>query len=228
MNIAVPFLPARLAAWSTETPSARAEVMQRIRAQYGKTIYAASKLSNVPEELLYAIIFKETRGENLRNKTGSSATGLMQIFPTTAEGFLVMENLSGNLTSGERQVLRGFLNERLDALLRLKRGQIGRLITTADLLKPAFNIHVGAICWSVLLRLHTQPNGTVRFDKAWSQYAWGTGTKPPDVSPEAFYRHIAQKGWGEYFTQLAGREGALHLATSLDLATEPTLRLVAA
>lgn len=226
MKIPVPFIE-KLAVWPTgEVPAHRVATMRRIKDKYGPVITAASLLSNVPEELLYAVIFKETRGENLRNPK-SSATGLMQIFPTTAEGFLVMENRSGNLTPAERQVLRRFLGSRLDELVLLKKGQTKNLISRADLDNTEFNIFVGAICWSVLLRLFAEPNGIVRLDRAWSQYAWGTGTKPPNVTITEFFQHIQRKGWGDYFKMLAGREGALHLATTLGVATRPSLSVTA-
>lgn len=225
LRIPVPFVPHK-----AELPESAAAIVAKlweIKARYGATITAASMLSNVPEELIYAIIFKESRGDAGAMNPTSQATGLMQIFPMTANGFIVKENVAGKLTAAEKQVLRRFLGDRLDPILAQKfdgdtapKGMKGKkwLVTRQDLLNPEFNVHVGAIGLSHVIRRHKQPDGLVRLDRAWVHFGLGMYKKLPAAGIPDTLTWLKSIGWGTYFTNLTGAEGVLDLVVANGIA----------
>lgn len=227
ITIPVPFV--QVLAKLPESADVAIALLRDIKRQYGATITAASLISNVPEEILYAVIYKESRGRAALKNPTSTATGLMQIRPATANGYIVQENLAGKLTPAEKMVLRRFLGARLDCILSQKWGGDTKprcmkgksfLVTREDLMDPEFNIHVGAIGWSFSLRLHRQQTGLVRLDRAWAHAALGEGTakKVGGLSIPDTLSAFTRIGWGEYFTNLTGRNSVLDLVIDAGVA----------
>lgn len=225
MKIPVPFVPNK--ADLPETADQLRQHLVAIKAQHGTTITAASVISNVPEELLYAIILKESRGDARAMNPTSQATGLMQIFPMTANGFIVKENVAGQLTSAEKQVLRRFLGARLDPILAQKfdgdtspKGMGGKqwLVTRQDLLDPELNVHVGAIGLSHTLRRHKQADGLVRLDRAWVHFGLGMYKKLPEKGILDTLTWLTGIGWGQYFINLTGSGGVLDVVLASGVA----------
>lgn len=166
--------------------------MDQIYSKYRREIDQAVSLTGVPRELILGIVFTESSGNATVSVPPVSATGLMQLTPSTADTMLFMEKSRNRLTPEEMAICRRFLGNRLDGILQQKylmhklpaNRNSGRTVTIADLKKPEFNLLVGAITLGLLIDEYTE-NGNVRLDKVHLRYnqGWFYNVKsgPPEV-----------------------------------------------
>jgi len=145
--------------------------------KYGKYIDNISTLTGVPSTLLQSFIFIESAG----NEKAQSpyATGLMQLSPATASDTIVKEKGAGRLQDGEAALLKKYLGDRYSLIEKVKPKQtsLGKTyITNSDLLKPEFNILVGAMLVKQLIDEFSE-NGVMRIDKVIAIYNGGRYSK---------------------------------------------------
>src|SRR5687767_5488725 len=90
-----------------EAPQVKKQ-LNLIKATYGTFISNASRLCNVPEEVIIAFIFIESAGKpHVISHAG--AIGLMQLKPESANDIIHLEKKTGNLTADEKALIRKFI-----------------------------------------------------------------------------------------------------------------------
>lgn len=185
-----------------------------IKPKFGSIISYISKITNVPENLIYAFCFIESGG----NPSASTpyATGLLQVGGATASDAIIFEKSSGRLNKEEDALLKKYLGSRYSLLNNLKPNQKSiakTFITKQDLLDPTFNLLCGTLILGQLLDEFSQ-NGVPRLDKIVVIYNRGRYDK---VSKEIAKSskgideliNSIPKGTGEYVTKLTGVNGLL-------------------
>jgi len=185
-----------------------------IKPKFGSIISNISRISNVPENLLYSFIFIESAGDP--NAATKYATGLLQVSNAAASDAIVFEKSSGRLSKEEDTILKKYLGSRHSLLNNLKPNQksIGStFITTQDLLSPEFNVFCGALILGQLLDSYSE-KGIPRLDKIVVIYNRGVYDK---VSKKVSKMKgttddiiaAIPKGTGEYIQKLSGKNGLL-------------------
>ena len=221
---AVPLYPLTFPAYrpskSNPNPAAmnRAK-MNQIYAKYRREIDQAVLLTNVPRELILAIIFTESSGVPNLSVPPVSATGLMQLTPGTADGMIFIEKSKGRLSAQEIAICQKYLGARLNGILQQKylmhkiaaNHNTGRTVTVADLKNPEFNILVGAITLGLMIDDFTE-GGIVRLDKVHLRYNQGWFYKVAAGSPEAVLAQAKKRGTEAYNNLLKhlGVNGTMH------------------
>ncbi len=221
---AVPLYPLTFSAYrpskSNPNPAAmnRAK-MNQIYTKYRREIDQAVLLTNVPRELILAIIFTESSGVPNLSVPPVSATGLMQLTPGTADGMIFIEKSKGRLSAQEIAICHKYLGARLNGILQQKylmhkiaaNHNTGRTVTVADLKNPEFNILVAAITLGLMIDDFTE-GGVVRLDKVHLRYNQGWFYKVVPGSPEAVLAQAKKRGTEAYNNLLKhlGVNGTLH------------------
>ena len=220
----VPLYPIAFPAYrpSRSNPNPAAMIrakMAQIYDRYRREIDQAVQLTNVPRELIQAIIFTESSGNASVSVPPVSATGLMQITPGTADGMIFIEKSKGRLLQQEAAICQKYLGSRLNGILQQKylmhkipaNRNTGRTVTVADLKNPEFNILIGAITLGLLIDEFTEA-GVVRLDKVHLRYNQGWFYKVVPGSPEAVLAQARKRGTEAYNNLLKhlGVNGTLH------------------
>lgn len=216
-STAIPFTRQSFADWSLSHKSdANKAALDAIYARYKMEINQASKLTNVPTQIITSIIFIESGGD--ANASNGGTFGLMQILPDAMVDVLVMVNKKGNLTQVEKDALRNTLGNRLDAVLKMKypgdapmsKGKYSPpLITKDDLMKSPFNILCGSIYLGLLIGEETT-NGTTRLDRVVARYNLGYYSKLPKLSTEALLADKTIRDTTKnYILKFVGKNGTL-------------------
>ena len=173
-------------------------VVKRLLAQYGTILKEVQMMHNVPLEVMCTLISIENPDASepaLRKRmegivTGSpksGACGLCQIDCKTADDALRIEASTGSFSPEEVAFFRGKLGARYDTIISGAKSGFGvwrdgsktLVHTLADLKDPRYNIHIGAIRFGQLLRLNTEPDGTIRPDRAIVRYNGSAAPLPP-------------------------------------------------
>lgn len=193
--------------------------MNQIYAKYRREIDQAVMLTNVPRELIQAIIFTESSGVPNLSVPPVSATGLMQITPGTADGMLFIEKNKSRLSQQELAVCQRTLGSRMNGIMQQKylmhkipaNQNTGRTVTVSDLKNPEFNILVGAITLGLLIDEYTE-NGVVRLDKVHLRYNQGWFYKVAKGTPDIVLAQAKKRGTEAYNNLLKhlGVNGTLH------------------
>jgi soluble lytic murein transglycosylase-like protein len=192
--------------------------LDAISQKYGTLIREASRLTNVPLELILSFAFIESGGDAMAvSKAG--AVGIMQLQPQSATDMIHLEYSKERLSDEEKSVLRQTLKTRLDCIFKMKfmshklpcNNNTGAVVTKSDLFNPAFNILVGSIYLGILLDQHTE-KGVVRLDKIVYRYNRGYFSKPKDYPIENIIASTNEETRG-YILKLAGKNGLLDLIT---------------
>lgn len=146
-----------------------AGALDSIYERYGTFINKASKLSNVPVDLITSFIFIESGGkENVRTTGVEAATGLMQVTPALAYDIYSIEKRNKRLTADEQAAISKFV-----PLSTFAKSYSTVKATIADALKkPEFNIIMGTIALGYLIDIN-KSNGKARLDKVVVQYNQG-------------------------------------------------------
>lgn len=190
-------------------------IIGNIKSTYGAIIANVSKLTNVPEELIVALIFIESRGKV--NAVSGKATGLMQLDYTSAGDIVFFNNKQKRLSEPEKALIIKHISQtRFNAIVGMKwmgektkaNGYKGYVLSKTDLLNPELNILLGAIYVGILIDDHTE-NGVIRLDKLVLRYNKGFFTKFSKTANVAQIYASASKTSQDYIKKLAGQNSAL-------------------
>ena len=191
--------------------------LTEIGKKYFREIKQAETLTKVPGALILSVIFTESAGNpNVVSYVG--AAGLMQVMPQTANDVIYFENKSGRLTPGELAILKKYLGTRINGPLKQKylshkikeNNFTGNVVVRADMLKPEFNILIGAMYLGLLIDQHREASG-LRLDKALLRYAQGYFFKPAPGNVEQVLDHVKGKSKEaySYVLKVLGKNGLL-------------------
>lgn len=191
--------------------------LAEIGKKYFREIKQAERLTNVPGALILSVIFTESAGNpNVISYVG--AAGLMQVMPQTANDVIYLENKNGRLTPNELTILKKYLGNRILGPLKQKylshkikeNNYSGNVVVKADMLKPEFNILIGAIYLGLLIDQHQEAEG-LRLDKALLRYAQGYFFKPAAGNIENVLDHVKGKSTEaySYVLKVLGKNGLL-------------------
>lgn len=191
--------------------------LDQIGKKYYKEIKQAEELTKVPGALILSVIFTESAG-NPSVVSYVGAAGLMQVMPQTANDVIYLENKSGRLTPGELAILKKYLGTRINGPLKQKylshkikeNNFSGNVVVRADMLKPEFNILIGAMYLGLLIDQHRETSG-LRLDKALLRYAQGYFFKPAPGNVEQVLDHVKGKSTEaySYVLKVLGKNGLL-------------------
>lgn len=188
-------------------------VMPQIKSKYGNIIRIISEVCNLPEAFIYNFIFIESRGQaNVKN---GKSIGLMQINPDTANYVIVYENLSKSLIDAEKALLKKWLGTRFDLLMKQKFTwePVSNGVTEADLYNPEFNIMIGALLISQLVK-KTKENGKIRLDRVIWKYNRGEFSKLPSGDILEVYNKAKGSPTATYILATLGKNGAMDYLTA--------------
>ena len=206
--------------------SANMDKVNIIKKNYDREIRQAEQLTNLPYEMIAALIFIESGGDK-NIISGAGAVGLTQITPDTANAAIAKENLSGRLSEAEKAVLAKYLPELTPIIVKkqsvkvtrlaaiLKQPNLGgpTLITKADLKKPELNILLGAMFFKLLLDQSTIGND-IRIEKAIVRYNGGYNKKVPGNNIEETLKSITSTETKAYILKMLGKNGVLEMQMS--------------
>lgn len=199
---------------ATSSQANKNKVNNVIKPKYGSIVSNISKLTNVPEAVLYSFIFIESGGDETAHTP--YAEGLLQLSPATASDALIYEQGKGRISDPEAAILKKYLGDRYDLIAAVKPNQktIGKTFITNDDLKiPELNILIGAILIGQLSAEFTE-NNAVRYDKIAVVYNTGRFSK---VGKQAMAQvgttdeliDLMPAGQSDYIKKLVGKEGLL-------------------
>ena len=191
--------------------------LNEIGKKYFREIKQAETLTKVPGALILSVIFTESAGNpNVVSYVG--AAGLMQVMPQTANDVIYFENKSGRLMPGELAILKKYLGTRINGPLKQKylshkikeNNFTGNVVVKSDMLKPEFNILIGAMYLGLLIDQHREASG-LRLDKALLRYAQGYFFKPAPGNVEQVLDHVKGKSKEaySYVLKVVGKNGLL-------------------
>jgi soluble lytic murein transglycosylase-like protein len=215
LAVPIPMTP-RIFYSNAALPQNKAKLDQ-IGKKYYKEIKQAEELTKVPGALILSVIFTESAG-NPSVVSYVGAAGLMQVMPQTANDVIYLENKSGRLTPGELAILKKYLGTRINGPLKQKylshkikeNNFSGNVVVRADMLKPEFNILIGAMYLGLLIDQHRETSG-LRLDKALLRYAQGYFFKPAPGNVEQVLDHVKGKSTEaySYVLKVLGKNGLL-------------------
>ena len=215
LAVPIPMTP-RIFYSNAALPQNKAKLDQ-IGKKYYKEIKQAEELTKVPGALILSVIFTESAG-NPSVVSYVGAAGLMQVMPQTANDVIYLENKSGRLTPGELAILKKYLGTRINGPLKQKylshkikeNNFSGNVVVRADMLKPEFNILIGAMYLGLLIDQHREKSG-LRLDKALLRYAQGYFFKPAPGNVEQVLDHVKGKSTEaySYVLKVLGKNGLL-------------------
>ena len=189
-----------------------------IRQKYGTYINNISKTTNIPKELLISFLFVESGG-NSKAKSPANAIGLMQLKTGSASDILIMENKKNRLNEDEKIILRKYIGDRLDCILKAKflgdkvlhQGEYKTVfITEEDLYNPELSILIGAIYLGIVIDEHIE-KGQIRLDKVISRYNRGYFAKKGLVGTISEVYENMPTETKNYITKLSGKKGILDI-----------------
>jgi soluble lytic murein transglycosylase-like protein len=179
---------------------------------YKDIIWNVARLTNLPTEIIISLIWIESNGkENAISPAG--AIGLMQLTLNTPTDMVYLENKKGRLTDEEKTIIRKYIGNRLDTILKMKYyNQYGIQFTQADLKKPELNILLGSIVFGLIMDEETY-NGQVRLDRAIIRYNRSYLTKiQPGSLADVLYIYSGETS--NYILKFIGKNGVLSLLTA--------------
>lgn len=188
-------------------------VMPTIKSKYGSIVSRVAAACNLPEALIYNFIYIESRGQ-ANTKSGQSI-GLMQINASTCNYVIIYENKSKAISPDEMAMLKKWLGDRLPGILAKKyTWQVpDRGVTEADLYNPEFNILMGAMLISQLLK-KTAENGKIRLDRVIWKYNRGEFSKLPSGDILEVYNKAKGSPTATYIVATLGKNGAMDYLTA--------------
>ena len=215
MNLAIPLIKKEY--YKTADREKVNTALQSIKSKYSSILTKVSNLTNVPVELLVAMIFVESNG-NEKAKSGASI-GLMQISSQTASDIIFFENKQGRLSQEEKDLITKYIGKtKLDCITKMKymsektkcNSYTGKSISDSNLYNAEFNIFCGAIFIGILLDDHTI-NGEVRLDQIIARYNRGFFTKIDKKASVTSFYNSQNTTTKNYITKVAGINSALDI-----------------
>lgn len=163
--------------------AANKAAMDSIMTKYGEGIKWVAHVTNLPEGLIKAFIFIESRG-NASARNGK-AIGLMQMSAGTASDALVKEKSSGRMNAEEEKIVKKYLGAAWDNAVKKivpgKTTSLGTWVPESALYQPGFALTAGSIYLGQLYDEFTV-NGQTRLDKVVAVYNMGRGAAKPVIS----------------------------------------------
>ena len=209
--------------YSNTTKPQNKAALDSIYATYQTEIDTAARLANVPQQIITSVIFIESAG-NPNVVSGAGAIGLMQLM-TSCGDILVIENMKKRFTQEEKDILTQYLGDRFtkgilkEAYLDMPvtvngvtyDGVKTKIITKADLLKPALNVLIGALYLGILID-ECSSGGKVNLHKVIVRYNKGyfadnKGKDIPDNINDALAATNTESK--NYILKLMGSNGTL-------------------
>ncbi len=221
LQVAIP--ATALQFYNDSTAKQNKTALDKIYNTYHNEIDTAARLTNVPKEIITSFIFIESNGKpDVVSPAG--AIGLMQLM-TSASDILVIENLKKRFAQEEIDALTKYLGKRFtDGIMKMKYlgdkktvdgvtydGTNTRYLTKADLVKPAFNILLGAIYLGILIDESSKDNKVdlhkvvVRYNKGY--FADKKGASIPSKIEDAVVSMNTESK--NYILKLLGVNGTL-------------------
>ena len=195
---------------STSFASIKKQI-KTIKDNYGVFIKHSAKISNVPEELITAIIFIESAG-NPNAISKANAIGLMQIGTNSPTDILFLEKNLGRLNDDEKKLLENHIGKsRLNDILSMAYMGQKSVITKNDLLNPELNILIGTIFLGLLMYRHIEGN-TVRLDKVIVGFNKGYFADNQGKDLKGDITNLVKtlnKETSDYIVKLLGKNGVL-------------------
>ena len=145
----------------------------------------AENLTRVPAYILAPIIFAESGG-NPKAVSSANAYGLMQFKAQSANDIIILENNKQRLSDAEKAIIRKYIGNRLDNILRMKylshkapgNNEQINFITQEDLFNPEFAILIGAMKMGLLIDEHIERGNKLILEKSMLRYGRGYFYKP--------------------------------------------------
>ena len=137
------------------------------------TINYASDLTNVPKEIIKAIIYEESRFDS-NAISSAGAIGYMQLKPQTANDVIYLESKKGRMSDQEKaEIIKVIGDKRFNNIINMKYlGYTANQLTVDDLKNGFFNILCGSMFLGILIDECTS-NGILSIDSAFLRYAKG-------------------------------------------------------
>lgn len=145
--------------------------------RYGREIDQASRLNNVPDYLLKAILLTENEDGKAEIVNYVGATGLGQFKPGSAADYISLAGRKKLLNDEKKAVLRKALGSNLDRLLKVDNTDLLGNAEWRGILSPAlknaeFNVMLAGLTLSLLIREHSD-GGSLRTDYISARYNQG-------------------------------------------------------
>lgn len=148
-----------------------------MKAKHGAIVEKVAKMTLVPADIIYSMMYVESKGDETAGVTGGGAMGIMQVSPPTAYEVMLMEYRQGRLTSAEEAMIKQYLpkitfaNKKITQSYESLKSDI-----TAALKNTPFNILMGAMYTGILIDKNADA-GKMRLDKVIAQYNMGLYAK---------------------------------------------------
>jgi hypothetical protein len=194
----------------------------RMINQYGKYFDIASRLTNIPIQVLYSFAMVESRGNhNTTNGnvvvTGSErSTGIMQISPNMFFEVYLKEIKDGRISNALKSYVRKYVDIDFDRIQKYATPTPTQFEIVANALKTIqFNILASAIVLRRLLEESANKDMTMRMDKAIVKYNVGMYSQPTRTSEyksgdtTALLR-VVPSVTKNYITNIVGKNGVMY------------------
>lgn len=198
--------------------------------KWKKEIENASKLSNVPQNMIYAFMMVESNGIKEKADQNPYTPGLMQFNPNYAFEIIEKEKNKGRMSAAEEEFLakKGIKFKQVGSKWQItgtpvKQVGIERQIAKSTVIDPEFNIYVGSM---YLGQYMDEPwgrdaDGTVRMDRIVTIYNGGRGTFNKNSASTKTTSQLLSSGLPyttkEYIKKVLGTNGTMHTAFNLNL-----------
>lgn len=181
-------------------------VMDKIYAKYKTIIDTVAQINKIPPQLIVAIIFLESGGNETVN---TGAVGLMQIGANGMTDTITMERKKGNLTESEKVILKRNLSaSKYAKVMNAKQGD--SFLTNAECLKPELNILLGTMLFMMIYDREEKKTSQSRLDRTIIGYNRGFYAKIPDGDTNSLIANSKLPSvTRSYITKFVGKKGAL-------------------
>jgi hypothetical protein len=194
----------------------------RMINQYGKYFDVASRLTNIPIQVLYSFAMVESRGNhNTTNGnvivTGNErSTGIMQISPNMFFEVYLKEIKDGRISDALKSYVRKYVDIDFDRLQKYATATPTQFEIVSNALKTIqFNILASAIVLRRLLEESANKDMTMRMDKVIVKYNVGMYSQPTRTNEyksgdtTALLR-VVPSVTKKYITNIVGKNGVMY------------------
>jgi hypothetical protein len=194
----------------------------RMINQYGKYFDVASRLTNIPIQVLYSFAMVESRGNhNTTNGnvivTGNErSTGIMQISPNMFFEVYLKEIKDGRISDALKSYVRKYVDIDFDRIQKYATATPTQFEIVSNALKTIqFNILASAIVLRRLLEESANKDMTMRMDKVIVKYNVGMYSQPTRTNEyksgdtTALLR-VVPSVTKKYITNIVGKNGVMY------------------
>lgn len=194
----------------------------RMIKQYSNYFELASRLTNVPIQVLYSFAIVESRGNHNDSNgsvfvTGSEkSTGIMQISPNMFFEVYLKEIKDGRINNELKSYVRKYVDIDFDKLPKYSASTPTQFQNIANALKMVqFNILASAIVLRRLLEESANKDMTMRMDKAIVKYNVGMYSQPTKtneykVGDTTSLLRVVPSITKKYITNIVGKNGVMY------------------